>query len=233
MKIFAVSDLHLSFSSDKPMDVFGTMWENHFGQIREDWDAKVGDDDIVLLSGDLSWAMTLENALIDIAEVEKLKGKKIIVRGNHDYWWQSYTKLARILAEKNIFPLQNNSIKFGKFVFCGTRGWTLPESNRAEEDEKIYNRELIRYELALNDAKTKLSDGDTLIAMLHYPPFELDNGDSGFTELSEKYGVSKVVYGHLHGRYGRTEIKCEKNGVSYYMTSCDKLGNRLIEIDGD
>ena len=117
MKIFAISDLHLSFSSDKPMDIFGTMWENHFEQIVEDWQNKVSDDDIVLLAGDLSWAMTFENALIDVNEIEKLKGKKVIIRGNHDYWWQSYTKMYKIFAEKNIFAIQNNALKFGNFIF--------------------------------------------------------------------------------------------------------------------
>lgn len=106
MKIFAISDLHLSFSSDKPMDIFGTMWENHFEQIVEDWQNKVSDDDIVLLAGDLSWAMTFENALIDVTEIEKLKGKKVIIRGNHDYWWQSYTKMYKIFAEKIFLPFR-------------------------------------------------------------------------------------------------------------------------------
>lgn len=231
MKIFAISDLHLSFSSDKPMDIFGTMWENHFEQIVEDWQNKVSDDDIVLLAGDLSWAMTFENALIDVNEIEKLKGKKVIIRGNHDYWWQSYTKMYKIFAEKNIFAIQNNAFKFGNFVFCGTRGWTLPESNKTPEDEKVYNREVIRYELSLKEATKLKGENDKIIAMLHYPPFELNNADTAFTDLSEKYGVEKVVYGHLHGRYGRTEILHEKNGVEYIMTSCDKLGNRLYKID--
>lgn len=231
MKIFAISDLHLSFSSDKPMDIFGTMWENHFEQIVEDWQNKVSDDDIVLLAGDLSWAMTFENALIDVNEIEKLKGKKVIIRGNHDYWWQSYTKMYKIFAEKNIFAIQNNALKFGNFVFCGTRGWTLPESNKTPEDEKVYNREVIRYELSLKEATKLKGENDKIIAMLHYPPFELNNADTAFTDLSEKYGVKKVVYGHLHGRYGRTEILHEKNGVEYIMTSCDKLGNRLYKID--
>ena len=230
MKIFAISDLHLSFSSDKPMDIFGSMWENHFEQIREDWRLKVSDGDIVLLAGDLSWAMTWENALIDIAEIENLKGRKIIIRGNHDYWWQSYTKLASVLKEKGIYALQNNAIKMDGVIFCGTRGWTLPENNRSEEDEKIYRRELIRLDLSLAEAKKLQTDNEPVTALFHYPPFELKNADTEFTALFEKYGVSRVVYGHLHGRGGRTDIRLEKNGVEYFMTSCDKLGNRLLEI---
>ena len=175
--------------------------------------------------------MTFKNALIDVNEIEKLKGKKVIIRGNHDYWWQSYTKMYKIFAEKNIFAIQNNALKFGNFVFCGTRGWTLPESNKTPEDEKVYNREVIRYELSLKEATKLKGENDKIIAMLHYPPFELNNADTAFTDLSEKYGVEKVVYGHLHGRYGRTEILHEKNGVEYIMTSCDKLGNRLYKID--
>ena len=111
MKIFAISDLHLSFSSDKPMDIFGTMWENHFEQIVEDWQNKVSDDDIVLLAGDLSWAMTFENALVDVNEIEKLKGKKVIIRGNHDYWWDTVSKMNRFFDEnqlKDLLFLHNN-----------------------------------------------------------------------------------------------------------------------------
>lgn len=230
MKVFAISDLHLSFSSDKPMDVFGVMWENHFEQICEDWKYKVDDDDIVLLAGDLSWAMTMDNALIDIAELEKLKGKKVIIRGNHDYWWSSYTKLYRALAPKNIFALQNNAIKMDNYVFCGSRGWTLPENNKTEEDEKIYKRELLRLEMSLQEASKLQQQGDDIIAMLHYPPFEIGNADTDYTRLFEKYGVEKVVYGHLHGRQGRNDIIAVKNNINYYLTSCDKLGNRLLQL---
>lgn len=136
MKIFAISDLHLSFSSDKPMDIFGTMWENHFEQIVEDWQNKVSDDDIVLLAGDLSWAMTFENALIDVNEIEKLKGKKVIIRGNHDYWWQSYTKMYKIFAEKNIFAIQNNALKFGNFVFAVRAAGLCPNRTRLPRTKK-------------------------------------------------------------------------------------------------
>lgn len=132
---------------------------------------------------------------------------------------------------KKYFCHSEQRLKIRKFRFCGTRGWTLPESNKTPEDEKVYNREVIRYELSLKEATKLKSENDKIIAMLHYPPFELNNADTAFTDLSEKYGVEKVVYGHLHGRYGRTEILHEKNGVEYIMTSCDKLGNRLYKID--
>ncbi len=230
MSVFAISDLHLSFSSDKPMDIFGVMWENHFELIKEDWLSKVSADDTVLLAGDLSWAMTMENALIDIAELENLPGKKLIIRGNHDYWWHSYTKLYKQLSARNIYAIQNNALKIDGVIYCGSRGWTLPENNKTEEDETIFKRELIRFDLSLSDAKKLQIDNEPIVAMIHYPPFELGNADTEFTKLFEKYGVSKVVYGHLHGRQGRTEIVSEKNGVEYYLTSCDKLGNRLIQI---
>lgn len=230
MSVYAISDLHLSFSSDKPMDIFGVMWENHFEQITEDWKAKVSEDDTVLLAGDLSWAMTMENALIDIAEVEKLPGKKIIIRGNHDYWWHSYTKLYNLLKAKNIYAIQNNALKLDGVIYCGSRGWTLPDMNKTDEDEAIYKRELIRFELSLSEAKKLQTENEPIVAMIHYPPFEIGNADTEFTNIFEKYGVAKVVYGHLHGRQGRTEITAEKNGVEYFLTSCDKLGNRLIKI---
>lgn len=230
MSVYAISDLHLSFSSDKPMDVFGETWENHFTQICDDWRSKVSEKDTVLMAGDFSWAMTVENALIDFDEIKNLPGKKIIIRGNHDYWWHSYTNLYKTLSEMNVYPLQNNAMKEGRVVYCGSRGWTLPELNKTEEDVKIYKRELIRMEMSLAAATKLVTDNEPIVAMIHFPPFEQGNASTDFTNLFEKYGVTKVVYGHLHGKQGRTEIECEKNGIKYYLTSCDKLGNKLYKI---
>lgn len=230
MSIYAISDLHLSFSTDKPMEIFGGVWENYFQQIVDDWNAKVSDDDTVLLAGDLSWAMTLDNALIDIAEIAKLKGRKIIIRGNHDYWWQSYTKLYDILKEQNIYAVQNNALSFDGTVYCGTRGWMLPSSINTEEDLKIYKREIIRTELTLQAAKKIQKEGEPIVFMIHYPPFEKDCADTEFTELFEKYGVEKAVYGHLHGRQIKYPLHTQKNGIDYYLTSCDQLNNKLVKL---
>ncbi|MBQ0017476.1 MAG: metallophosphoesterase [Clostridiales bacterium] len=230
MKIFAISDLHLSINTNKPMNIFGPVWQDHFETISSDWKEKVGEDDIVLISGDISWGMKLDEAIEDIKEIAKLPGKKIITRGNHDYWWKSISLIRNSLPE-NMFALQNDAIKFGDYIICGTRGWTVPETNeQSADDKKIFDRELIRLELSLKSAKDLQQNDEKIVCMIHYPPFNSRIEESGFTNLMEKYGVCKVVYGHLHGKGGRTIIKLNKNGIDYYLTSCDKLGNRLIDI---
>ena len=230
MKIFAISDLHLSINTNKPMNIFGPVWENHWEAISKDWLEKVTDDDIVLIAGDISWGMKLEEAIEDIKEIAKLPGQKIFTRGNHDYWWKSISSIRNVLP-KNCYALQNDSIKFGNYIICGTRGWTVPEANeQTEEDKKIYDREQIRLELSLKDAVSQRSEDDKLICMIHYPPFNSKTEDSPFTNLFEKYKVDKVIYGHLHGKGGRTLIELNKNGIDYYLTSCDKVFNKLVLI---
>lgn len=232
MKIFAISDLHLCLSGAKPMEIFGDAWDNYLEQIKEDWQSKVGDDDIVLMCGDMSWALKLDEAKKDFEYVSSLNGKKIIIRGNHDYWWKSISNL-RAELPKDIYPLQNDAIKIGNYIICGTRGWTVPEKNRqqTEEDEKIYKRELIRLDLSLSFAsKLKCSEDDKLICMLHYPPFNSSLENSDFTEILEKYSVDKVIYGHLHGNTCRSVNYTNINGVDYFLTSCDKLKNKLVQI---
>lgn len=232
MKIFAISDLHLCLSGAKPMDVFGATWENYLEEIKQDWNSKVGDNDIVLMSGDMSWALKLEEATKDLEYLNSLNGKKIIIRGNHDYWWKSISILRKELPE-SIYPLQNDAIKLDEYIICGTRGWVVPETNKpqSEEDEKIYKRELIRLELSLSSAKAlKTNENDKIIAMIHYPPFNSSLEDSDFTNLLYKYGVNKVVYGHLHGKTSRSVNHINIKGIDYFLTSCDKLNNKVIQI---
>lgn len=229
MKIFAISDLHLSFSSDKPMDIFGDSWTDYWKEIKTDWESKVSDDDIVLIAGDISWAMSLENAAIDFAEIAKLKGKKVILKGNHDYWWSSYSKVLSVIP-KNFYAIQNNAVRIGNYIFCGTRGWIIPNETSSAEDKKIYDREVQRLCLSLTDMKAKKRDGDTVVGLIHYPPFNVKFDASGFTETFEKFGIEKVIYGHLHGKNCRAKAEVYKNGVSYILTSCDQIGNKLLEI---
>lgn len=231
MKVFALSDLHLSINTNKPMNIFGPVWENYWEVICQDWQEKVSDEDLVLIAGDISWGMKLEEALEDIKEIAKLPGKKILTRGNHDYWWKSISSIRNSLPQ-NIFALQNDAIKFGNYIICGTRGWTVPEylEQQTEEDKKLYSREVIRLELSLKSALDLKKADDHIICMIHYPPFNAKTEDSEFTKLFEKYGVEKVIYGHLHGKCGRTIIKNNKNGIDYYLTSCDKVQNRLVTI---
>ena len=231
MKVFAISDLHLSVNNPKPMDIFGPTWEGYLDKIFSDWREKVSEDDIVLLAGDFSWAMKLEDTKEDFDLLKNLPGKKIIVRGNHDYWWKSISAVRNVLPE-NFYALQNDAIKFGEYVFCGTRLWNLPTENKGqtEEDEKIYKRELIRLEMSLQAAKRLQTNGEKIICELHYPPYTFNEENNEVTALIEKYGVYKVVYGHIHA-YCKQNLELEKNGIKYYLTSCDIIGNRMVEID--
>jgi hypothetical protein len=231
MKIFAISDLHLSFQTDKPMNVFGTSWENYEQRIMDDWNSRVTDNDIGIIAGDISWAMRMEDTTKDFDYINRLNGTKIIVRGNHDYWWNTISKVRTSLPPKTI-ALQNDSIKIGNVVFCGTRGWRVPERHHKQtpEDKKIFDREVLRLEMSLIDAQKKMSDGDKLIAIIHYPPFNAMRDDGPFTALLEKFKVDAVVYGHLHGKNCRDELLTIKSGIKYYLTSCDILKHQLTEI---
>ena len=231
MKIFAISDLHLSINNPKPMDVFGERWEGYVEKIFDDWKQKVTDDDVVLLAGDFSWAMKLQDALADFDLLKSLPGKKVIIKGNHDYWWPSISVLRQALPE-NIFALQNDAIKFGAVIVCGTRGWSVPEpgERQSSEDDKIYKRAVIRLELTLQAAQKLQTNGEKIVCMMHYPPCNFRREASGFTTLIEKYNVNAVVFGHLHG-YKKIQTKFVLNGIDYYLTSCDMVENRLTAID--
>ncbi len=230
MKIYAISDLHLSTSCDKPMDVFGGNWEGYTEKIVENWNNKVSNDDVVLISGDISWAMKLEDAAPDLEWIDKLPGKKVIIKGNHEYWWKSISSVREILPG-SIIAIQNDAVKLGNSIICGTRGWTVPEENKelSPEDEKIYKREIERLKLTLKSAKVLQTNNEKIICMMHFPPFDGNGNDSEFVNLFEKFGVSVVVFGHLHG-YTNCKLKQTKNDITYYFTSCDHINNDPVEI---
>ena len=227
MHIYAIGDLHLSFDSDKPMDVFGEAWRDHAGRIESAWRETVGSEDAVLVPGDISWAMQLSGASPDLAFVGRLPGRKILLRGNHDYWWSAVGKVRSALTGDTL-ALQNDSFTLGDYAVCGTRGWICPGANGfGPEDEKIYQRECMRLEMSLGKAEP----GKTILAMLHYPPFSEKQPDSGFTELLEAYHVETAVYGHLHGAAAhRTAFEGEKNGVTYACVAADYLAFRPRRI---
>ena len=229
MKVFAISDLHLSINNPKPMDIFGPVWEGYLDKIFEDWKGKVSDDDIVLLAGDFSWAMKLNETILDFKLIDALPGKKIIIRGNHDYWWKSISSVRAILPQ-NFYAVQNDALKFGNVIVCGTRGWTVPEKNTivSDENKKIFDREVIRLELTLQAANKIKEQNDKIICMLHYPPTNFAREDSEFTSLIEKYDVDYVVFGHIHGK--KVCTKFVKNDIPYFLTSCDIVENKLIQI---
>ena len=230
MKIFAISDFHISTNSDKPMDIFGGNWVGYLEKIKEDWQSKVSDDDVVLIGGDTSWAMKLDDAIEDVKMLSNLKGKKVLIKGNHDYWWSAISRVRESLPE-GFFALQNDSIRFDKLIICGSRCWSVPGSpDFGEHDMKLYLRETERLRLSLKNAQKDRSEKDKLIALVHYPPFNVKREDSLFTQLFEEFKVDAVVYGHLHGKTVRADKVVVKNGIPYYLTSCDQIDNKLIEI---
>ncbi len=226
MKVYAISDLHLSINNPKPMNIFGEEWDNYLDDIENSMKS-VGDGDLVLLAGDLSWAMKLEDAVPDLEYIGGFPGIKIITRGNHDYWWDSIGAVRSALPH-NVYAIQNDCIKFGNVIVCGSRGWS--NDDKSEKGVKLYARELIRMEMSLKAMEKIRQDGDRVIFMIHYPPFNVRFESSEVTDLFEKYSVDAVVYGHLHGRDCRAKTFLEKNGIGYYLTSCDQIKNRAVEI---
>lgn len=230
MRAFAIGDLHLPGGDMKPMDVFGAHWENHFERIGEDWRRRVAEDDIVLIPGDISWAMQLADALSDLRAIARLPGTILILRGNHDYWWTSLTQLRCNLPE-NMRAVQNDAVDAGKFVVCGTRGWTIPGQGASAQDEKIYRREELRLRMSLDAAK-KLAAGRPILAMMHYPPLLPEHKGAGtaFTRVLTEYGVTRCVYGHLHGQSVQRGMHAMYDGVRYDLVSCDSLGFQLMDV---
>ncbi|MGN0803596.1 MAG: metallophosphoesterase [Candidatus Faecivicinus sp.] len=226
MAVFAISDLHLP-ARQKPMDIFGLHWENHFERIAADWRARVTEADIVLLPGDLTWAMHLEEALEDLGRVGELPGRKLILRGNHDYWWSSIGRVRRALPE-GMYAIQNDVLQLDGMLFAGSRGWIIPVGDNADEnDVRIYNRERLRLEMSLKAAR-RLDADAPLIAMMHYPP--LMDLAKGFSDILEAYGVCDCVYGHLHGAGLNGAVRGMRGSVRYHQVSCDGLGFRLYTL---
>ena len=229
MKVFAISDLHLSGLVEKPMNVFGEGWEGHVEKIRADWLQKVTQEDIVLIGGDTSWGMHLEEGMHDVLSLRDLPGKKVFIRGNHDYWWGGITRI-RSIAPENFYFLQNDCVKIGNLIIAGSRGWTVPgSSDFTEHDLALYKREAERFRLAFAEVKKVREEGDRLIALIHFPPMNVKKESTLFTDLFEENGVNTVVFGHLHGS-GYFPLRCEKAGIEYYLTSCDKVRFSLTEI---
>lgn len=228
MKIFAIADLHLDGGAGKPMDVFGIHWADHRERIFGAWQQMVSPEDCVLIPGDICWAMHFKDALPELNDISRLNGTKVLVRGNHDYWWSSLTQMRDALPE-NIKLIQNDSADLGSFIVCGSRGWLLPcDSEFKQADKKIYERELLRLELSLRSVRR---NDVPLICMLHYPPLPANGNDTCFTALLERYGVKLCLYGHLHGIACLSAFNGNKNGVEYRLCSADSIGFSPIEIE--
>lgn len=221
MKIFAIGDLHLSHYTDKPMDLFGLHWQNHVQQIKASWETHITHEDVILILGDISWAMRLTEAKQDLDWLDGLPGKKICIRGNHDYWWDRPKKLEKTYP--NMVFLQNTAYTVGNITICGARGWICPNSTYFTiEDERLFNRELIRLKLSLDEA---IKQGATEIwVMLHYPPTFGEEKVSPLTKLLRKYPVTRVIYGHLHDELSwNLAIQGNYDGILYQLASADYL----------
>lgn len=236
MKVFAISDLHLALGIDKPMDVFGEKWKNYMDKIKTSWQQVVLSEDYVIIPGDISWATYINEAYKDFEYIENLPGKKIILKGNHDYWWTTTRKLEIYLAQNNfktISFLHNNHYIIGEYAICGTRGWKCPgDDDFKKEDEKIYAREVQRLELSL-DSYIKSADYEAskeIVVALHYMPFNIKKGRSEFVELMQKYNVKLCIYGHLHGDGAKNSVNGMFEGIEYRLVAADYLNFKPVII---
>lgn len=218
MALYAIGDFHLALGMDKPMDVFGEKWANHEQKLKAAFSA-LTDDDVTVLCGDLSWAMSMESAREDFLFVNSLPGKKLIIKGNHDYWWSTAAKAERFFAENGIDSIgiiHNNFFPYGDYALCGTRGWFFEEEKGGEHDKKIMRREVMRLEASLNAA----GDREKLV-FLHYPPVFLNYECPEILELLKKHNVRLCCYGHIHGKACRCAFNGWKNGTEYRLVSAD------------
>ncbi len=234
MSVFVIADLHLSFSSEKPMDVFGPKWENHTQRIFENWQSAVAPGDTVVVPGDVSWSMRLDGARQDLLFLDSLNGKKIIGKGNHDYWWQTQKKLSEFLAKigsRTIDFLYNNAFAAENFIISGTRGW-FPEDSYSPEDEKIALREAGRLRISLERAR-KLKETypeSEIIVFLHYPPAYGGTECKPIVEVLAEYQIGRCFYGHIHGGPPEKQV-FSAGGARLFCVSSDFIGFKPMKIN--
>ena len=227
--IYTIGDLHLSLGCDKPMDIFAS-WSNYLERLEENWNGKITAEDTVVLVGDHSWALKLDDSKKDLEYIHsRLNGKKILVKGNHDLWWQTMNKL-NAFVESNGFDtirfLFNNAYSVEGITICGTRGWI--RENGEPQDIKILSREAGRLELSLQ-AAAKL--GGEIVAFIHYPPIYGSEENVLITEVLHKYGIKRCYYAHLHGASIRGALNGERAGITYKLVSADGIGFDPIKVN--
>ncbi len=241
MSIYAIGDLHLSLNKEKPMDIFGGNWKNHAQKIKENWINTVQDNDLVILPGDFSWEMHLKDMYNDFAYLNDLPGKKLLLKGNHDYWWSTLAKMREFLQEnkfENIDFVYNNSYLFEDKIIAGTRGWTL---NDTENSEKMNHREEERLKLSLQSGVDNFGDKE-IICIMHYPPIiEENNNDannqnrnlkvSNYVEIMKEYNVKTCIYGHLHGESHQEAFEGNYDGIDFKLVSSDYLDFKLYKVE--
>jgi len=227
MALYAIGDLHLSFGADKPMDVFGRAWQNHVERLQEGFSA-LGPEDVTVICGDLSWGMDLGQCREDFLFIDRLPGKKIVLKGNHDYWWSTASKAKAFFAENGITTidiLNNNCFFYGDLAICGTRGWFYEEETGSAHDKKIMARELMRLETSLQAAGEREK-----YVFLHYPPIYGNYVCEEILELFEKYGVTLCCAGHIHGKGHALRFEGDRNCTQYRLVSSDFLGFRPLKL---
>ncbi len=232
MSIFTIADLHLALGIDKPMDVFGGRWSNYMEKLKENWISNVTEKDTVIIPGDVSWATYIDSAYEDFKFIETLPGKKIISKGNHDYWWTTSSKLNKYLMENNLNTISfmhNNAFELEGIAVCGTRGWKGPgEDDFKKDDEKIYKREIERLELSVKAAlKLELP---RMLVFMHYPPVTVKSPLTGFIDIMKKYDIKECYYGHLHGEGIKGAIEGEYEGIDLKLVSADHLNFKPFKI---
>ena len=240
--IYIIGDLHLSFGVDKPMNIFGNVWENHTERLEENWKKVVKDEDTVFLAGDFSWAMTLEEALEDFKYIDRLPGKKILLKGNHDYWWSSIKKNREFLEKngiKNVDFLYNNSYIIENIAFCGTRGWEIKDI----EEIKHIRKENIRLNNSIQDMNKKIEEYkleiEKKIAIFHYPPITKEYIEKGLDKELGEYDIIKTLkkedirmcyYGHLHGILNDQNLIKKYDNIKFELIASDYVNFKLINI---
>lgn len=220
MALYAIGDLHLCLGADKPMDVFGGAWIGYLDKLKAGMSVITEDDTTVLL-GDLSWALDLENAFEDFAWIDQIPGRKIILKGNHDYWWNTaskFYKFCEINGFANQWILNNNHYEYDGYAICGTRGWFFEEERSGEHDEKVFRRELMRL-----DASLKSAGELPKLVFLHYPPMYKGYSCEEIIELLHRYDVRRCFYGHLHGASHGLALEGQWDGIEYKLLSADRL----------
>ena len=235
MSIYAIADTHLAFfpESDKPMDVFGKRWTDHEDRLKTACEQMMNDDDTLIVAGDISWAIRLEDARYDLDWIHSLPGRKIMIKGNHDLWWNGITKLNSLYEDMSF--LQNDCIVAEGCCICGSRGWLTPDhDDYTGEDEKIYRRETLRLEMSLEAGKKKLDEDpgiERILGFIHFPPAIDRVRLSAFHDLFREYGVRDVYYGHIHGDEAfRAALTGDVDGIAYHLISLDYLNCRPLKI---
>ena len=234
MTIYTIGDLHLSFNENKPMSIFGENWEGYEEKVKENWTKLVKEEDMVVLPGDFSWSMYLKDTYKDFEYLNNLPGKKLLLKGNHDYWWSTVNSMRNYIKEnhfKNIDFIYNNAYEFENIIIVGTRGWAFGED---AESKRMLQREMARLELSIKNGIENYGENKEIIAFLHYPPIinqNIQNNEMNeFIRILKKYDIKKCYYGHLHGAAIKEAVEGEYFGITFKLVSADAIQFNLVKI---